>query len=397
MTIIVGIDVAKRNHEASFVDSSGAMLGKSYSFPNSHSGMNQLLVQLEKRNPKGLPVVFGMEATGHYWLGLYSHLLEKGYTVHVINPIQSDSLRNFYIRQTKTDVIDSFIIAEAIRFGRFAATLRAEPDLIALRQLCRYRFSLVDAVADLKRKVITIVDQVFPEYEKLFSDMFGKSSKEMLSSFSIPEEFLAIDVEQLAKQLQETSRGRFGIAKAEEIQDVARQSFGIKVATDALTFELRQLMDRLAFSEKQLADLEEQIMKYYDRFPCTLHTITGVGKIMAAVILSEIGDISRFSAPAKLVAFAGIDPSVKQSGQFHGTQSHMSKRGSAYLRRAVWLVAFPASRFDPVFAAFYQKKRSEGKAHGTALGAVARKLLYTIFALLNSGKEYVPQVLAAHS
>ena len=255
----------------------------------------------------------------------------------------------------------------------------------------------MDAVADLKRKVITIVDQVFPEYEKLFSDMFGKSSKEMLSSFSIPEEFLAIDVEQLAKQLQETSRGRFGIAKAEEIQDAARQSFGIKVATDALTFELRQLMDRLAFSEKQLADLEEQIMKYYDRFPCTLHTITGVGKIMAAVILSEIGDISRFSAPAKLVAFAGIDPSVKQSGQFHGTQSHMSKRGSAYLRRAVWLVAFPASRFDPVFAAFYQKKRSEGKAHGTALGAVARKLLYTIFALLNSGKEYVPQVLAAHS
>lgn len=395
--IIVGIDVAKHNHEASFVDSSGAMLGKSFSFSNSHSGMNQLLNQLERRNPEGLPVVFGMEATGHYWLGLYSHLMQKGHTVHVINPIQSDSLRNFYIRQTKTDEVDSFIIAETIRFGRFVATTEAEPDLVALRQLCRYRFSLVDTISDLKRKAITIMDQVFPEYETLFSDMFGKSSQELLSSFTTPEEFLAVDAERLAALLYQTSRGRFGLTKAEEIQEAARQSFGIKLGACALTFELRQLMDRLAFSEKQLAELEEQITTYYDRFPCTVHTITGIGKIMAAVILSEIGDISRFSAPAKLVAFAGIDPSVKQSGQFHGTQSHMSKRGSAYLRRALWLVAFPASRFDPVFAAFYQKKRSEGKAHGTALGAVARKLLYTIFALLNSGQEYIPQVLETYS
>lgn len=390
--IIVGIDVAKRNHEASFVDSTGKILGKSFPFPNSHNGVNLLLNQIKKHNPDSQPVIFGMEATGHYWLPLYSRLSQDGYAVYVINPIQSDSLRNFYIRQTKTDAVDSFIVAEVIRFGRFAETSLAEPDLIALRQLCRYRFSLVDNISDLKRKIIAVVDQVFPEYETLFSNMFGSSSQEMLAAFSTPEEFLAVDTERLAELLKQTSRGRFGRGKALEIQNAARQSFGIKLGTDALAFQIRQLIAQIGFLEGQLADLEAQIAFYYDKFPCTLHTITGIGKVLAAVILSEIGDISRFSAPQKLVAFAGVDPSVKQSGQFSGTQNHMSKRGSSYLRRAVWLASFPASRFDPVFAAFYQKKRSEGKAHRTALGAVSRKLLYTIFALMRSGQVYVPQI-----
>jgi len=390
--IIVGIDVAKRNHEACIVDSSGKILGKSFSFPNSHNGVALLLKQISKHNLDSQPVVFGMEATGHYWLPLYSRLHQDGYSIHVINPIQSDSLRNFYIRQTKTDAVDSFIIAEVIRFGRFMETSLAEPDLIALRQLCRYRFSLVDNISDLKRQVIAVVDQVFPEYETLFSNMFGSSSQEMLATFSTPEEFLTVDTECLARLLKQVSRGRFGISKAQEIQDAARHSFGIKLGTDALAFQIRQLLAQIAFMEEQLAELETQISFYYDKFPSTLHTITGIGKVLAAVILSEIGDITRFSAPEKLVAFAGVDPSIKQSGQFSGTQSHMSKRGSSYLRRAVWLAAFPASRFDPVFAAFYQKKRSEGKAHRTAIGAVSRKLLYTIFALLRSGQAYVPQI-----
>lgn len=123
-----------------------------------------------------------------------------------------------------------------------------------------------------------------------------------------------------------------------------------------------------------------------------MHTIPGIGKVLAAAILSEIGNIHRFAAPEKLVAFAGINPSLKQSGEFTGSQSHLSKRGSPYLRRAVWLAAFPASRFNPVFAAFYQKKREEGKVHRVALGAVSRKLLYTIFALLKSGQAYDPML-----
>lgn len=389
--LIVGIDVAKRNHEASFVDASGKAIGKSFSFPNSHDGVNRLLKQADKYNPDSLPVVFGMEATGHYWLALYSRLIQEGYTVHVINPLQSDSLRNFYIRQTKTDAVDSFIIAEVIRFGRFAESALTEPNLIALRQLCRYRFSLVDNISDLKRKVITLLDQVFPEYENLFSDLFGASSKEMLASLTTPEEFLAVDTNRLAEMLRQKSGGRFGTMKAEQIQDAARHSFGIKLGVDAFSFQMRQLVAQIDFMENQLADLDEQIAFYYSEFPCKLHTIPGIGPVLAAVLLSEIGDISRFSAPQKLVAFAGIDPSIKQSGEFSGSQSRMSKRGSPYLRRAMWLAAFSASLHDPVFSTFLEKKRSEGKNRRTAQGAVSRKMLYTVFAILKSGQAYDPE------
>ena len=390
--LIVGIDIAKRSHEACFINESGAILGKTFSFPNSHAGVDLLLTQIRKRNPDSQPVVFGMEATGHYWLALYSRLVQEGFMVHVINPIQSDSLRNFYIRQTKTDQVDSFLVAEVIRFGRFSQTCLAEPNLIALRQLCRYRFFLVDQIADVKRKVIGLLDQVFPEYESLFSNLFGTSSRQMLADFSSPEEFLAVDMEKLALLLRQTSHGHFGMHQAQRIQDAARHSFGVKLGSDALIFELRQLIAQIDFLESQLTELGEQISRLYDQFDCTLHTIPGVGKVLAAVIFSEIGDIHRFAAPEKLVAFTGMDPSLKQSGEFTGTHSHMSKRGSSYLRRAIWLAAFPASKFNPILAAFYQKKRSEGKAHGTALGAVSRKLIYTIFALLKSGQSYDPNL-----
>ncbi len=390
--IIVGIDIAKRSHEACLINESGTMLGKTFSFPNSHAGVELLLKQVRKYNLDSQPVVFGMEATGHYWLALYSRLIQDGFTVHVVNPIQSDSLRNFYIRQTKTDQVDSFLVAEVIRFGRFSQTLLAEPDLIALRQLCRYRFSLVDQISDVKRKVICLLDQVFPEYESIFSDLFGTSSRQMLAEFSSPEEFLAVDTEKLASLLQRASRGHFGMHQAQRLQDAARHSFGVKLGSDALTFELRQLIAQINFLENQLAELAEHISRHYEKFDCVLHTIPGVGKVLAAIILSEIGDIHRFASPGKLVAFTGIDPSIKQSGGFIGTHSHMSKRGSPYLRRAIWLVAFATSKYNPVLSAFYQKKRSEGKAHGTSLGAVSRKLLYTIFALLKSGQAYDPNL-----
>jgi transposase len=390
--IIVGIDIAKRIHSASIVHQSGEARGNAISFHNTNEGFEKLLQHVKRYNPENEEVVFGMEATGHYWLALYSRLISEGYTVHVINPIQSDSIRNLYIRQTKNDLVDSFIIAEVIRFGRFSQTSLAEPDMLSLRQLCRYRLSLVDSISDLKRKIITVLDQLFPEYETLFSDIFGQSSKDILSELTTPEEILAIETDKLAELLSKSSRGRLGRSKAEQIQDAARHSFGIKLGIDALTFQIRQLIAQVKFLEEQLTDLDTEIESYYQRFNSTISTIPGIGKVLGAIIISEIGDISRFSEPAKLVAFAGIDPTVKQSGQFTGTKNHMSKRGSPYLRRAIWLASTTAAFHDPVMAEFYQKKRAEGKPHRTAIGAVCRKMLYVIYALMKSGQTYSPQV-----
>lgn len=207
---IVGIDIGKRNHEASIMNAAGKQYGKPIRFANSHTGFNKLMDWV--KNISGADdVVFGMEATGHYWLALYTHLCHEGYAVHVINAVQSDALRGMYIRQAKNDSRDSFIIAEVIRFGRFCETAVSAPELHALRELCRHRFWIVDSVSDLKRKVIALLDQVFPEYENLFTNTFGKTSLQLLSEYTTPEELLAVDTAKLAETIYTASRGHHGI------------------------------------------------------------------------------------------------------------------------------------------------------------------------------------------
>jgi len=261
--------------------------------------------------------------------------------------------------------------------------------MIALRQLTRFHFSLVDSVSEVKLQVIALLNQVFPEYQALFSDTFGKTSVELLLSYTTPEDILALDTDALVDILVRCSRGRLGLAKAEQIQSAAMHSFGVKFGKYAFTFQIRALLAQIQLVETQINQLDAQIAEIYASFDAHLHTVPGIGPVLAAAILAEVGDISRFgSDPARLVAYAGIDPSVKQSGGFTGSNNRMSKRGSPYLRRAIWLAATVAYRFDPTLAAFYQKKRAEGKTHMTAVGAVARKLTYVAFAILRDNKPY---------
>ena len=126
-------------------------------------------------------------------------------------------------------------------------------------------------------------------------------------------------------------------------------------------------------------------MKQTDSY---ITTIPGIGPVLGAVILSELGDISRFEDAKKLVAYAGIDAAVNQSGNFEGTEVHMSKRGSPYLRRALYTAANVAAFHDPELSAYYQRLRQRGKHHGVAVGAVARKLCYFIFSVLSENRPY---------
>jgi transposase len=388
--LICGIDIGKNHHEASVINQEGRLLAKSFRFANTMPGGESLLEYIRKCNASGDTVVVGMEATGHYWLSLYCFLFDSGFQVNVINPLQSDAVRNLFLRKTKNDAKDSFLIAETIRIGRFTSTSLADEDILSMRQLCRHRMDLVDYIADQKRKIIGVMDRVFPEYQRFFSDMFGKTSAELLAKAVTPEELLALPTEELCEILRKNSRGRFGEAKAEELRSAAKTSFGITIGTAAFTMQLRQLLEMIALLERQLAELEAEIDQYLTKLNTPITTCPGVGNVLGAVIISEIGDISRFSEPKKLVAFVGIDPSVHQSGEFTGTHNRMSKRGSPHLRRAIWLAANVAAFHDPVLSAFYQKKMSEGKHHYTALGAVARKLTFIIYAVLRDNKPYVP-------
>jgi transposase len=388
--LICGIDIGKNHHEASIIDETGRLLAKSLRFTNTTSGAQKLLDYFVGCNQDNKVIIIGMEATGHYWLSLYCFLFDQGYQVNVINPIQSDAIRNLFLRKTKNDAKDSFLIAETIRIGRFSTTELADEDILSMRQLCRHRMDLVDYIANQKRKIIGVLDRVFPEYQTLFSDMFGKTSIELLNKAVTPEEILEIQTDELVSILKSSSRGRFGLAKAQEIKQLAKTSFGITIGTTALCLQLRQLLEMIELSERQLKELESEIENYLQKLDTCITTCPGVGNILGAVILSEIGDVLRFSEPKKLVAFIGIDPSVKQSGEFIGTHNKMSKRGSPHLRRAIWLAANVAAFRDPVLSAFYQKKRAEGKHHCTAIGAVARKLTFIIYAVLRDNKPYVP-------
>ena len=384
---IVGIDIAKRFHEAAIIDRNGKIVVKRIRFANSHAGFLKLMDAVKKLDA---PTEFGMEATGHYWLPLYAHLRQDGQTVHVINPLQSDALRNMFIRQTKNDTIDALIVAEVIRFGRYCETQVAPENIVALRELCRQRFFVVDMASDFKRKIIALLDQTFPEYEKLFSDTFGKSSMELLANYSTPEEMLSVDTQTLADLLNKASRGRFGLDKAKQIQQTAKNSFGIVLASSSFALIIRQYLEQLKSLESSIAIFDAEIARFMADFDTKLETITGVGTTLAAVIFSEIGgNIKKFSSLPKLVAYAGLYPKSRQSGESK-SDGHMSKRGSPYLRRAVWLAASVAAFKDPAVSLFYQKKRSEGKDHLTAIGHVCHKILAIIFAVLRDNKPYVP-------
>ena len=155
-------------------------------------------------------------------------------------------------------------------------------------------------------------------------------------------------------------------------------------------FQIRQLIEQLEFLERQVAELEEQIFSLLKQTGSYITTIPGIGDTLGAIILSEIGDIHRFDAPNKLVAFAGLDVRVTQSGEFTGTRQKISKRGSPYLRRAIWLAASRAAFCDPILSEYYQGLRARGKHHLTAVGAVSRKLCNTIYTILKEDRPWQP-------
>lgn len=385
---IVGVDIAKRAHEAIIIDGNGIVIQKPFSFKNTSQGFEEFLLKLNKVSQDKDDFIIAMESTSHYWIAFYSALFRKEYPVKVMNPIQSDALRNLYIRQVKTDTHDCFIIAEVIRFGHYSEGAIQSTEYYELRELCRARTFIVDMCADLKKKVIALLDQVFPEYETLFTDIFGLTSIELLTKCCTPDDIIEIPTEKLVELISGPSRKRFGIAKAEEIKNLAQNSFGIVLGIDSMKLLIRQHVEHVKFMESQIKEIDDKITDLFSTFECYITTIPGIGPILGATIFSEIGEISRFSSAAKLAAFAGIDPTIKQSGEYSSTKNHMSKRGSPYLRRALWQASVRAAMYEPNLKYFLDKKRTEGKPYMNAIGHVTRKLTNIIYAVLRDNKPY---------
>ncbi len=383
--ISVGIDVGKRSHEVCLLDADGQQIGRFFRFQHSRQGMTSLVELLRRQSE---PCIIALEATGHYWLALYHHLLQDGFTVVTVNPLQSHAYRRSTIRKVKNDRRDAWIIADLLRIGRVRPGYVPGPDIQPLRDLARFRMELVDQVGDAKRRILGVLDKVFPEYESLFSSVFIVTSRELLKRAATAEEFAALDLKEIAQVVKKASNGRLGIERAERLQQAARTSLGLPYLRDAATAELRCLIAQVEFLQVQVEAIETAIERLFSQVTQYLTSIKGIGTISAATIYAEIGDIHRFSTLESLVAYAGIDPTIFSSGEFEGTKRHISKRGSPYLRKALWMAATGARRWNPDMDAFFSKKIREGKPYGVAMGALCRKLLGRIYIVLQENRPY---------
>lgn len=385
----LGIDIAKVNHVASLIAEDGSILVKAIKFTNSNEGLQKLIDSISDYEQS--QIYCAMEATGTYWLSLFSALTDKGFNVSVFNPYQIKSFRGAYTnRKQKNDVIDSILIANFLSFNGSEQTSLPNDDLLALKNLTRYRRNLVDNISKAKTQVTCILDKVFPEYSDLFSDIFGEASKQILLNCPTPLEVINFNTRKLANLLKKASRGYHSTNKVREVKNLAKNSFGIKFTGDACSFEIKQLVNQIIFLENQAHELEVKIKDIYSKLDNHLQSIPGIGEVTAPIILAEIGDINNFSSPSKLTAFAGIDPSENQSGSKKSSNEKTSKRGSPYLRHALYTAAMVASNNDPVMHDYYIKKRAEGKHHYVALAGIERKLLGIIFHVLKENRDYRP-------
>ena len=390
MNYFLGIDIAKTNHVASLINNNGDIVIRAIKFTNSNEGFNKLLNTIQSKLGDLSNIEVAMEATGHYWLSLYSALTDNNFNVSVYNPYQIKSYRGAYNnRKQKNDIIDSIIIADYLRVFGSKESKFPEEKLLSLKQLTRFRANIVANVSSLKVQVIGLLDKVFPEYKKLFCDTFGNTSKQLLLNCPTPDDIINISTTKLANLLSKNSKGRFNKDTALHIKEVAKSSFGIKFTTDACSFEIKQLINQIVFLESQIDAVSKEIKELYNKLDSHLLSVPGIGDNLAPIVLAEIGDINNFDKPSKLIAFAGTDPSENQSGNKLSSNDKTSKRGSPYLRHAIYTASLVAISNEPELRAYYDKKISEGKHHFVALAGISRKLLTIIYYILKEDRDYI--------
>jgi transposase len=387
--LFIGIDIAKRKHCLAAITNDGEKVIESFEFANTTDGFRQMLNRLSDVGITHKNSRVALEATGHYGNAIVSRLAECGFEVVIGNPLQTHNfVKAQSIRKVKNDAVDALALAQWLMLGRPDCAKLSPSETAELKSIARFRTFQSQIVGDCKRKVIAVLDQLFPEYANFFSDIFGTASLAVLLRYPSAKKLSSAHIDSLTDLLQKSSRGKLGLELAEALRQAARESFTVEAAIEAQTLELLQLLAQIEFTTKQLAIISKEMKDLLDKAATTITSIPGIGTVCGATILGEIGDITRFKRPSSLVAYAGLDPSVFQSGEFTGTKNHISKRGSSYLRWALWIAADRARMFDPTFRDYYNKKRLEGKCHKVAITAVARKLCNTIFAVLTRNITY---------
>ncbi|MBQ9747365.1 MAG: IS110 family transposase [Clostridia bacterium] len=380
MNLYYGIDVASQKHNCCVLDEKERVLYE-FSFSNDQAGFSLLLYYLNHPSlPSHAKRNIGLEATGVYGENLTEFLRRNEYEVTTFNPLSvKKQLTATTLRKTKTDKSDARFLAVMLARGNYEPDAPTLYHISELKSLSRKRFSLVKCRSGAKNVAKNLLSKLFPEYCKIFTDTFGTTSMAILEKYPSAKDLAVCRPASLSKLLQASSRGRFGLDKAKEIIAIAKSSIGKYSAADALSLSIT--LEEIAFYTHQIERIERAIHLIFVEHPSPILSIPGIGEVIGAMIISEIGNIKRFSNHNKLLAFAGLEPSIYQSGKFTPTSGSMVKRGSPYLRWALMWAARLVPRYSSTFEAYLEKKIGEGKHFNVATSHVAKKLIRVIFSL----------------
>lgn len=386
----VGLDVASEKHDCCILNKKKDTV-QYFSFSNSSAGFDTLFTTLSKLPSSKIEI--GLEATGIYSENLSIFLRRKGFNVTTINPLLIKKHQSATtLRKTKTDKADAKGIAQFIAKEGFQPDLPVSYHIQELKSLTRARFSVVQDRSALKNKVKRLIVLLFPELLGEFSDIFGNSATMLLKHYPSAAKLAACHCDTLAALLRKASRGRFGRAKAEHLKKLAHNSIGNPSPARAL--ELKMLLERIDLLSEQIAEYDKEIKAIMDQIDSPILSIPGISYTLGSVIVAEIGNISRFPSPAKLLAFAGLEPSTHHSGKYNPASGRMVKRGSPFLRWALLQAAGYASNYSTTFACYRAKKLAEGKTPAVARSHVAKKLVRIIYSLLTHSSTFSDQLAA---
>ncbi len=386
--IYVGIDVAKNKHDCFITNSDGETLFKPFTISNNMAGFDDLHQKIESVTKDVSKVKVGLEATGHYSYNLLGYLLDKGLPTYVINPLHTNLYRkSLSLRQTKTDKVDARTIASMLMSD---VNLKSYSDTSyhndELKSLTRYRFDKVKERAKLKVSISRLVCILFPELEKLVPTLHLTSVYELLYEFPGAKHIAVAHLTRLANLVETASKGHYTKDTAIMFREAARNSIGSNMPAKSL--ELKHTIKLIRELDAEIDEIENEIKTIMDEIASPILSIPGISYRMGAMIIAEIGDFSRFDSPDKILAYAGMSPSTYQSGQLDNSHSHMEKRGSRYLRYALYNAATYVCLWDPTFKAYLTKKRAEGKHYYVALSHATKKLVRVIYQLEKSGQQY---------
>ena len=388
MTILVGIDVAKDKHDCFIMNSEGEVLAKPFTIFNNKEGFDFLYEKIQSVSSSD-NIKVGLEATGHYSYNIIGFLLNKDLATFILNPLHTNLYRkSLSLRKTKTDKIDSKTIAMMLLSD---VSLKSYSDISYhnedLKSLTRYRFSKVEERAKLKTSLSRLAQILFPELEKLVPTLHMTSIYQLLEEFPSASAIASVHLTRLTNLLSKASKGHYDRETAIKIREAAKNSIGSNMPAKSL--ELKHTIKLIRALTIDIGEIEAEISKMMDKIASPITTIPGIGNNMGAMIISEIGDFSRFSSPDKILAYAGYSPSTYQSGKLDNCYAHMEKRGSHYLRYALFQATQRVCHLDSTFSAYLAKKRAEGKHYYIAISHAVKKLVRVIFHLEKTKQAFL--------